>query len=139
MLPTNVVAAAAGGGDFFRLTSGNSGGQIGYRSSGPIYGSIAPASPPKLLFGANEMSGMFSQSSFFFELAPSIIADTDVAWREAKITGTFSLGTGSAIYLRANRNTYTPDLFGTTTRWDFTLDALGEFVIGNLYDCLISQ
>lgn len=133
MHPTNVVAAAALQGDNFTLTAGDSAGQIGYRSSNPIYGSIVPASPPFLLQGGDEMSGAFSQTSFQFELAPSIIADTDAAWRECRISGTFSLGTGQAIYLRANRTSYTADLFGTTTRWAFTLDALGEFVIGNIY------
>ena len=139
MLPTNVVAAAADVGEVFSLTAGNSGGQIGYRTSLPNYGSIDPASPPNLHFGVFVLEMDASQSpNFFLEYSPSIIADTDASWRQARVTGTFALGTGSAVYLRANRDVYNADI-GGVTRWQFTLDALGDFVSGNVYSCSVER
>ena len=138
MQPSNVVAAA-GGGEVFSLTAGNSGGQIGYRTSLPNYGSIDPASPPNLHFGVFVLEMDASQSpNFFLEYSPPNIVDTDASWRQARVTGTFALGTGSAVYLRANRDSYFPDVAGST-RWQFTLDALGDFISGNVYSCSVER
>ena len=135
MQPTNVVAAASVVGEQFELTAGNSGSQIGYRPL-LVYGSI---DPNVLHFGVFTLEGDFSQSpNFFFEYSPSIIADTDASWRQTVIFGTFVGGTGSAIYLRANRDIYNADINGIT-RWQFTLDALGDFISGNVYSCNVQR
>ena len=138
MQPSNVVAATEVG-ETFLLTAGDSGGQIGYRSSGPVYGSIDPASPPALHFGTFTMSGVFSQGSLFLEYEPTNIPDTDASWRQCRVTGTFSVGTGSAVYLRADRTSYDPSIFAVATRWTFALNALGEFVSGNVYSCNVQR
>ncbi|MCH7510594.1 MAG: hypothetical protein IIB68_12265 [Proteobacteria bacterium] len=52
--------------------------------------------------------------------------------------GTFVGGTGTAVYLRANRDIYNADINGIT-RWQFTLDALGDFISGNVYSCNVQR
>ena len=135
MQPTNVVAAASEVGEQFSLTAGFSGSQIGFRRLFG-YGLIVP---DVLHFGVFTLEGDFSQSpNFFFEYSPSIIADTDASWRQTVIRGTFVGGTGSAVYLRANRDVYNADI-GGITRWQFTIDALGDFVNGNVYSCNVQR
>ena len=135
MQPLNVVAAA-GGGEVFSLTAGFSGGQNGFRRS-LAYGSI---NPDVLHFGVFTLAGQFAQApNFFLEYDPSIIPDTDASWKRSQITGTFTLGTGTALYLRANRTAYFDDIGGTTTRWQFDIDALGEFIPTNVYSCRIER
>ena len=135
MQPTNVAAAASDVGESFQLSAGNSGGQIGYRVS-LAYGLIVP---DVLHFGEFTLAGDFSQDpNFFFEYSPSVVPDTDASWRQTTITGTFAGGTGTALYFRANRDIYNADIAGVT-RWQFTIDALGDFVIGNVYSCNVRR
>jgi len=136
MFNPDVISAASAVGEVFALTAGFSGGQNGFRRS-LAYGSI---NPDVLHFGVFTLAGEFAQApNFFLEYDPSIIPDTDASWRQASISGTFTLGTGIAVYLRANRDAYFDDIGGTTTRWQFTLDALGEFVPTNVYSCNVQR
>ena len=134
MHPTNVVAAAGAGGELvaiYVLTAGASGSQIGF--SRPFgQGTIDPDVP---LFGDFVLEPSLTDSNrFFFGSSPVIQPNDDTSWERTEITGTFSFGTGVAIYRRADAISYTP-VTGAVTQWEFGTDAaLRDFIQGNVYD-----
>ena len=134
MHPTNVVAAAGVAGEqvaIYVLTAGVTGTQIGFTTSFGGIGTIVPDDP---LFGDFDLNQTLTDSNlFFFGSSPAIQPDDDSSWQRTEITGTFSNGTGIAIYVREDATQYTP-VTGGITQWRFGQNALGTFLDTNVYD-----
>ena len=132
MHPTNVVAAAAAQSAPFTLTCGTFGAQDGYTRG--TFGSIVPDQ----LFLGLELQQCINDSSLFFLSFTAVVADLDSSWRAIDITGQFALGTGTAIFLRANRQIYIENT-GGISRWQFAEDALGTMVTPRVYECILKK
>ena len=130
MFNPDAISAAASQLAAYTLTAGVSGSHIGFTRPFAA-GSINPDVP---LFGDFVLEQSLTDSNrFFFASSPAVQADTDDSWERTEITGTFSGGTGTAIYIRANRITYTP-VTGSITQWELGQNALGTFLNGNVYN-----
>lgn len=112
------------------ITAGVSGNNAGF--SRGIYGSVSPDGPWLSGWILAQCSTNSGDSVFRLGVTPINTPDTNASWRELRLTGTFSGGTGTQIYLRANRNSYLGSTAGKTL-WQFTQDGLGNMVNGSPY------